>query len=526
MIRKIVAVLIALTLIVAMTACGKGKNPEKNPGTPHGYRVYLSQQDGSGNIIGSRILYQEFDDLVTEKSYIQYERNVDEKKPEYIYKWYYDDDGEVLLKSVKWDETMSELTESCEYDFSGRLIRYSVKQESEYSDGDLTGHPGLPEEYMVIMGILGEEDNWLKYTILYREVKGNVKEIRTEYTYQDDSQRIVSVKSVSENGNVIASLERGDGDIIRSASFDYGTCRYEETFDAQNNKSVWKYYDDSWTNGEDAPLTLRYDGEKEFDETGRCVHYVRYDHDSDGERGLSEEAHFTHDSSGRTATIQFFFGGETVYSESVLQFDSEDRMVKEETFLLEGELRPDEVKTISYHDNGTVAVENVEQWEGNKGRITPYQYREYEEDGTLLNERYYRNGELVLEQKTEYLEKQGIAGTIKQVNQTYYDSNSGEVTSAETALYVKAKLGNEEDWIIYSLSIVRADGTTEEHYRSKFDEKGRLIEAEMQDGALFELEYDDQGRIVREIVTYKNDAYTAVNVFEYEYWEGKKPEAK
>ena len=517
--RRITAVLLMMVLAVLMTACDrKPKEPEKKePRKPSGYRVYKTEKNKNGDVLVDRLPVEEFEDLVTEKSLILYERVVDDKSPEFIQKWYYDDDGEVLLKEVSWGSSSYDMTISAEYDHMGRLMRYSEKREYEASEDDYFRKPGLPKEYALILGTPGEE-NWLNNTIPNWQVEKNEREIQTEYTYQGDSGRIISLESVSESGAVIAYAERGDGDIILSATMDFGTSRYVEKYDEKERKSVWSFYDDTLIVGTNTDLFLHYDGEKEFDEKGRCVRFVKYEHEDEAVQHIAEEVLFSYDTAGRSATVNYYDYYGTPYMECICQYDSEDRTVKEEKYDLEsGQLL--ETRTLSYHSNGLLAVDNREAWNEDKGKFVPNFYLEYDEDGNLMQEKDYYGGEIHYEYKTEYLEEQGITGTVKRTTRTNY--KDGEPNWWDVDYSVKVIRGSEE-WMTYR-SVYGLSDEEIEDYKSKFDGEGRLIEVEKYN-TLYQYEYDEQGRIIRETVTYSPDVTYNDAISEYEYWENEKPE--
>ena len=516
--RRITAVLLTMVLAILMTACDKKqKEPEKKePRKPSGYRVYRTDMDNNGDVAVSRLLVEEFEDLVTEKSWIRYERVDEEKSPSFIQKWYYDDDGEVLLKEVSWGNSSYDMAKSAEYDHMGRLIRYSVRQDYEAAEDEYISTPGLPEEYGLVLGTPGN-DSWLYSKIRFLDMEKNVREIQTEYTYEGDSGRIISLESVSENGAVIAYAERGEGDIILSATMDFGTCRYVEKYDEKERKSEWMLYDNSLTMGPDTDLFLHYDGEKEFDGKGRLVRYVRYEHEYDSVQHIDEEIIFTYDTAGRSATVKYYDDSGTVYMECICQYDSEDRTLKEEKYDLEnGQLL--ETRTLTYHSNGLLAVDNREAWNEVEGKLVPSSYYEYDEDGTKVQQRDYYDDMICYDYKRELLEEPGIAGTVMRTRSTYY--KDGEMYWRDEDSSVKVIAGGEE-WLTYS-SRYGSPEDPSESYTSKFDDKGRIIESKRFLN-LYQYEYDEQGRIIRESISYNRDNYSDC-VFEYEYWENEKPE--
>lgn len=520
MLRKIVAIAMTVVLIACLTACDRGrkKPEEKESLKPHGFSVYVTRTN-YGEEVYTRRLCEKYDDLVSEVTHTKYDVFSESGDTTDITKWYYDDTGTYLLKKVVWSYAWNVLTTSTEYDHSGRKIRYSVIQDHEFYEDVHYAFPQLPEEYYnELQDALPEMYSILEF--FSGLLTDGEKELTTEYAYQGDSDKLASIKTMTGNGDVIARIE-WDGDVIINARIEGTNKRYEETYFPKDHRSEWKIFDEDLLLGRDGEPVVHYGGEKEYDDSGRLVCGTEYVYDENGKRDLRYENVTTYDAEGSIATLRVYdidwIDGTAWCSENVIRYDHEGRKVKRELFekYEDGTRSLQSAETLTYHKNGEIATEVCETRDSKAGKMTPYEYREYDENGENLVYRRYSNGKIDFDREQEYLDVPGIAGKVMHTLRiSYYE---GEFYYSSDEYSVGVKVGAVDDyWIEYRDCVKMGQEGPEEYYSAAFDSVGNLVRVDHNFGGGWEeYEYDSQGRLVRS--TNNNDETVDETV--YEYWD-------
>ena len=514
MFRKITAVVLSVVLTAALAACGSGKkDPEKEKtesGKQYGVQCFRTVKDESGNLLESRVLNSEYKNLVKEATYTEFKG----KEASAVTKWYYNDDGTVLLKKSEWKSGYDTVSKSTEYDSTGRKIRYSEKMENE------TGQSGekflLPAEY----GGLGSD---YPYKYMYFNIDRAAKELVTDYSYKGDTDKLASIKTVTDSGKVLAMVEYGDGDIVLSRMYEeVEQCRYEETYLAEENKGTWKYYNYYPTGeGEDKwDYVLWNSGEREYDGNGRLTREKTFSLNADKEQYVSSETTYTYNETGMLAeTINFTENG-SVSGKETITSDTEGRELKRVSVFVDpsdGKEKTEFISEKTYHTNGNPASSYGEQYNRELDKLCPTSYYEYNENGEETVYRTYdEKGQLQQERITDYRTEANVAGRVRNRVVTDYtgDEVSGKRETYEVCLH--SALG-EDTWVIYREIDTNARGkASEAKLDAEFDPEGHLIKVNT-DYVNGVVEFDTQGRITRETV--QNDL--GICEYSYEYWEGE-----
>ncbi len=488
-------------MTVSMAACGKSpkKSPEqpKEKKYPYGFRCYYSEPPHE------HILIEEYENRVnrvTETKYYSFSGEVSSKT-----EWIYDDDGEILLKKVE-DSDYSSTTE--EYDQKGRRIRSVRSYFGEYADSLRYINITIQDYDMA--------NSKLRELMYYFFLRAETTELRTEFTYEGDSEIPSSIKSFSKEGDEVMHMDLGEHGEVTYAFYEDAEHRYEETYDAAERKGTWKWYDRFVLSGE--PERLLESGENYYDESGRKLRWLSYSYVSDGNADLYAETTFSYDSDGYVVADKSFRDEGKVSVDRTRQYDAEDRLLKDSYHDYDdnGEYYSAANITNTYHDNGQLASTATERWDPTAKKFVPEKEEEYNEDGEQTVERTYINGQIEHEKIVSFLEEEGIAGPVKaEMNMNYED---GKCTSKAEVYYVQIKDPyGDVDWFEYRTMTTNKWGRTKEttSYQVTFDESGRLIQAaNPADG--YYIEFDLQGRVIKEVM-YDGTDYR--HVTEYEYWD-------
>ena len=552
MFKKIIAVVLILVLAVGLTACSGGtknstkkkekeqeekkeqqeQNEQQEPKKkrqPSGFRCYKTEDPSDPK---NRILLEEYEDLVTEATLKEYNDDSDDEDSDNelaeITRWYYDDEGEILLKEVNWHANSRFVTYAVEYDRAGRTIRYSEKQEHEYAEDQ--DRPGIPFDYREFIS----SDDYYNFS-----VGDDVKELVTEYTYKGDTDKLAGLKSVTDTGNVVAVVELGDGDIILSKRFQQDTWRLEETYNPDTRTGTWNHYtwsitydDDYFENGWDWVVDMY--GTKEYDESGRILRSATYrpeeyigDDDIKVRMCLSEETVYSYGSDGMVSTTRDFDRSGICSSEKKETHDPEGRVLQSVSkgFDEGGILAYERESTYTYHENGERASEFARErysYESDWHISADY---EYDENGDMTAWRTYDNeGQLRDELTVTKPEVPGISGEVRCRKSVYYDEESEYKISERYEVHMKMPdVGDAsmyvpygDGWFVYRIVVTDwNDKTTEDDLDASFDSEGRLRKVYIFDSGTKFAEFDEQGRVVHCF----ESAWSSDWEYFYEYWE-------
>ncbi|MBO4651876.1 MAG: hypothetical protein J5649_00995 [Lachnospiraceae bacterium] len=533
MLKRCVAVLLIMALVVVSAACGKPGNetkPEKDneqeqeskERKKNGFRRYTVELDTKGNVTSQKTLTEEYEDLITEKTYRKYR---DGEVTE-LTRWYYDNSGEVLLKKVEWHADPYYLTVSREYDTEGRLIRYSQKQEHEPELWEEQEEIRLPEEYSQILRNL----DTYAFSVFY--AKFDAKELKTEYTYKDDGS-IKSIQSVTENGDMIALVECGEGDIILKQEYNFNQYRYKEAYNQETGKGTWELYSENVLDEHGVwSWALELSGEVEYDKDGKATRRTEYtENHPDSTTYLSKETLYypAGDNVQANTTAYDLTGTESYRIQSVYDEKGRETIMVQEYFGTYSNTDPIKyIVTRTYHENGEIATQSSKYFDYKKNEYLLNAEEERDADGGSLIYRQYDNlGKLEQESVTEYIQVDGIAGKVKRTDASEYTDGVGQLKTQRWYICVKNPY-NEDVWFNYSYIEFDKRGNGKDNYKAEFDEEGCLIKWSLAvDEDLF-TEYDVQGRPthVREDQAGPDAGWQAEGMFEhfYEYWEGEAPQ--
>lgn len=545
MCKKIMAVLLSVLLAACLTACSGGnknstrekekeqeeKKEQQEPKKkrqPSGFRYYKTEDPSDPK---NRILLEEYEDLVTEATLKEYNDDSDGEDSDNelagITRWYYDDEGEILLKKVNWRADSRSVTSAVEYDMAGRKIRYSEKQEHEYTEDQYK--PGIPFDYREFL--LG--DDYYDFS-----AGDNVKELITEYTYKGDTDKLAGLKSVTDTGNVIAVVELGDGDIILSKRFQQDTWRLEETYNPDTRTGTWNHYtwsitydDDYFENGWDWVVDMY--GTREYDKSGRILRSATYkpeeyidDYDIKVRMRLSEETVYSYESHGMVSTTREFDRSGICSSEETDTHDPEGRVLQSvrRGFDEGGILAYERESTYTYHENGEKASEFVRErysYESDWNISADY---EYDENGAITAWRTYDEGQLTSEITVTKPELPGVSGEVKCRRWISYDEESEDKISERYEVRMKLPdVGDGltyspygDEWFVFRIVVTDwNDKTTEDDLDASFDSEGRLRKVYIYDSGTKFAEFDEQGRLVHSF----DSAWSSEWEYFYEYWE-------
>lgn len=533
--RTITAVFLSIALIVALTACKNNTTKNKTENTTesvsnlpkYGFREYTREY-----VSGERYLSAEYENLGTERALTEYKGKDGEVGT--VEKWYYDDTGEHLLKHVLWRDAFT--TEAQEYDMSGRLIRKSVKKQGARAD-----QQGLyfPSEYSTYSKRENKEVGLAYYmNSSFAIAKSEVQEIVTEFTYFDESDTIKGIKTVTDSGAVIGSLERGEGDIILSASIDGKFIQYEEKYDPATGCSEFNY-----ERLENNKVFMTAHGTRKYNLAGNYLH-ILVQNEEGPDAGLTVEAFYEYDvEGGYRVSLESRPQRGSRGKVSTDWYDAEGKRLRGET-ITDGSIKKYEY---TYYENGNVLrhVSTADYGSGSEDSVSPEGEeferveQEYFEDGRLLSERSYRYGELTSETFYTFVEMQGVAGQVL-YRRVLYDSGE-EAEQYSVFMPDKYDPAKTEEVVFRAISWDE-EGNLVYHIEGQFDSEGRLIRKEEtpygtdvskaeETGSLGVTEFDEKGRMTRKSVRYwpntkYNSGDTAFELGkEWEYWEGEKPAA-
>lgn len=492
--RKMIAIVLVIVITAVSTACGRG-GTEKNTGKKHGVRVYMTVTE-DGVVTKERRLIKEYEDRGTEKTITGYDDdgNVDE-----LTKSYFDDSGEHLLKQVIWERNYP--TYSYEYDRAGRLI--SECQKNENPDEELITDLRIPSE---VLRPIKKQFLYLDFSVLPNK---NVTELKTEYSYFEDSDRLKTIKTVTEDGSVVVSFEMGEEDIVISGFLENYKGRYEETYDPGTNTGTWKYLTSSGKS---------QFGVKQYDSSGRCVSYTIYD---ETPQYLLYETSVTYDAEGAHAVTKRYDRnsekGTSLYKLIERVYDKDGL----ETYLLDmwydenGNVTDGDAKYRTYHKNGKTATVKAESWNEQTQAMKKDYETCYDEDGECTDTYIY--GNVPYEKHIRQIDYPGVSGKVRCNTVTHHSDGSDNYSfNTRVEEQYEVCMTNEygaEKWYRF-LEVVTTDGEKLEYSFGTFDSDGRLITAKAEFSNM--VEFDQQGRISRK----KEDAWDGtVEVTEYEYWE-------
>ena len=501
--RKIIAVVLMLVLTVASTSC---KHDKKNTKEKNGYRVYRIVTDESGKS-GERELIEEYEDLISERTEKEYE----DGELVRLVKWYYDSTGEHLLKKVEWQDRYP--TVSDEYDERGRLVCHSEKKEDNNPTEEQIRLPADCIDY--------EDREYLKEYFDGRW-RRSFEELKTEYTYRGDTEEIATIKSVTESGETIYSLERGDGDIILSTMWlGDEKAHYEGKYDSGERKTVLSYFN---TEGLPSGYT-----EMDYDDSGRCTRIVRYS----GEMDLTSETHVEFHSDGSSVAIFTCydypdeFSGETRYS-----YDEDGRLLLVEQYerrYVPGSTYEEDdyyvsvlrkTETYSYYKSGKRKEEIRQYRYADSEELQTDYVNQYDEDGNQVFSCSYFKGESPYQElKIEFLEVPGVRDKVRHYMFAQYHQDESEPWYSLDYYELRMIYGHEEEWSPYRATAMD-EGESDWGYDSEFDSDGYLVRTKYtSSNSIVCWEFDRQRRLVRTI-TQDNPLSGSKTERLCEYWEG------
>ena len=524
---RIVAIILTVVLTVTLAACGKNNGTDTTDTVKElpkfGFREYQCDF-----ITGDRVLSAKYENLGTERTLTGYD---EEWGVKYIEKWYYDDTGEHLLKHVSW--SIYDATRAQEYDMKGRIIRRSEKLEDPAGRPDHWEAIYFPEEYESYSKKENKNVGLANYMYGgYVGVKPDVREIVTEYTYFGETDTIKGIKSVSDSGDVIGLLERGDGDIILRALIDGEYVHYEETYDAAAKTGEFDYI---LSEGEEVYTAIH--GTRQYNASGYYTQ-ITTQNDIGADEGKTIEVSYEYDADGGYKESQVtrpYPGVEPEYYTA--WYDSDGKCLRGEATT---EYKRYSSKfEYSYYENGNPSKYLSEYYDPTGGSSNKVE-KEYYEDGELRSNKFYDNGKLMEENTYTYMEMPGVAGQVL-CRKEFKEEYSGETHN--TAYYsIRMPDGYEPSKtkeVVFSTSYLDEYGETWYSQRGEFDSEGRLIRIEetygsdvtkaKEYGLLKVTEFDERGRMVKDYTRcWPNTEWNSRDVMEEngtvrEYWDGEDP---
>ena len=510
--KKLIAIVIAAALVLALTACGKGGKNKKNE--PFGYRKYTITTDSG--IEEGRELAEEYENHGTESTLI----SDDEGKAYDIRKWFYDETGEKLLKEVAWSKGSP--TVAKEWDANGRLISYSQKKEE---DNDTDFNLEIPTEYNAY-----DDREYLVKNIGGKYfTRKSVKELQTEITYRGDTDEIATIRTVTDQGDVVASLERGEGDIILS-----------ETWEGSYQASYGEAYDEATRTGygseqnEDGMICGYI--EKTYDENGKLTRVLEYSC-TDGWKTLEYDTSivYSEDGSSQVYRIQYYTyllrsDSEELakWYETHYSYDADQRLTEEIVFRYPiweeenyTEKRFDSSKTYTYYENGQLKKEEQYEFDEETSQVYPSYTVEYDKEGNELSEEYYTpDGYYSSVSTYEYTDDPAVCGKVLHTVTKRYGGQEEpkEVTELWKCSYSVVR---EYDSLVTYRREYTGEGVDDVSTTPVYDKDGYLSEIKWAMAGYEETtELDRKGRIVHNIFKDPDDNWSSEVI--YEYWEGKK----
>ncbi|MBR7020537.1 MAG: hypothetical protein IKI15_05735 [Lachnospiraceae bacterium] len=522
--RKLIVIIVSAALVLAMTACGKGGDDRKEENKrfePFGWQKYRKVTDVISGKVGERRLVGEYENLGTESTLITYE----DGKTTGITKWYYDETGEKLLKKVVWSE--GNATEASEWDTNGRLISYLRKIEDDNPSEDFLS---IPMEY----------DTYESRDYLVEKIGGNVctdsdvKELRTEYTYRGDTDEIATIKTVTDRGEVVAYLERGEGDIVLSESW-VGSLqlRYDEVYDAVTRTGHGVELDGE--GGVSANI------DKTYDEYGRCTEVTRSVYGiGSSYSGVTtkreEKTSIVYSEDGSAQAYTFIYGYDDYYSKRILGHETHysyypDQKLKEQIEFVypvsdtgeSGEAYFSSSTKYTYHENGQ--LETVEKYasegEGADTRAYPESLEKYDDEGNRVSiECWGADGYYTFTSTSEYTDDPAVYGKVLHtVMKLYYGAEEPGQTMESWELNYNI-IREADNSMIYRFE--SSDPYSDVTAMAVYDVDGYLYRVRYAYEEIEEItEFDRKGRVVRDVLSQDSDKPSKTeNV--YEYWEGEK----
>ena len=511
--RKLLLTLVLLAMALSVCACES--SPRDNGGDPKetksvqpfhmkAYR-YEGETWKKEDLTGDGTLSEEYEYLGTERSRKQYNGD----RVESLTKWYYDQSGTNLLKVVYW--YIDYPTESKEYDSRGRLIREQTKIEDDHTALLRDGYaPRLPEIYNSYMKKDALNSAWFDLTVEY-----GIRELKTEYKYKDDTDEYESITTVDEDGDTVARVLFGEGDIVLEAEIHLRGAEYSETYNSADNSAVWSY-----TMRRDAEMYEdgSSSGEKKYDEDGRCTQYtLRYA--DDDVNIVYVETTFEYDRDTYTCTIEYYTLNSNVPSwKYKYYYDSENRKVISETYVQDdqyGGMYQTYRETNEYYPNGNKKSEFDESYDYEMGGLTPSYSETYNEEGKQLSHTDYDYGKVSFRRVTTIVEEETEIGKVRHYTESRYEDGSDEgqcVNEYYEVCMHNMYVPTEEEWVTYS----RTNYSDEQKITSARvtcdEQKGYIIRIDTafwNDEDIYEMEqtgqspisfreYDEQGRLTAE----------------------------
>lgn len=516
--RKLIAIIVTAAFVLAMTACGKGGDDRKNETKeyePFGYRVYRTETEPMVAYHGEQELVLEYESLGTESTWISY----DDGEAYEIRKWYYDETGEKLLKQVYW--SLGSLTAASEWDTKGRLIVYSQKIEDDNPSED---YLRIPMEY----NTYDERD------YLVNEIGGekcydrDVKELRTEYTYRGDTDEIATIRTVTDRGDVIAYLERGEGDIVLTEiCVGPDLAKYEEVYDAET--------------GTGHGIELYADGDvqeyidKTYDAFGRCTEIIRTNC-VNGFIPCQEQINIVYSGDGSAEATVIYLEYDYLPESSELlpssktcyTYDTDQRLVKKTISyypwgaeINEGELYLDSVENYSYYENGQLKRMESYAVDDETDLMFLNCAEEWDKEGNKISEESWISDGCYFGMTTyEYVEDPAVHGRVLH---TVMKSYEGHAEPQEVKEYWECNCSVEREFETWKE--FRREKTYEYEGAATitpiYDEDGYLSGISWSTHDYEDvMELDRQGRIVRDVFEHQLSGSRREDV--YEYWEGEK----
>ncbi|MBP5354074.1 MAG: hypothetical protein J6Y67_02910 [Lachnospiraceae bacterium] len=507
--RRIATVALALLLAIVSVSCGKPdpepEATEKKP-VPFGFRVYEYNEE-----TGTKVLYEEYENRITERSLTQYNGAGEAVSVE---KWYYDSAATRLIKHVTWSKDYP--TTSEEYDEKGRLIRRSEKFEEEHAKARAEGwiHLHFPKEYVYKpWGELPEGvtewdavDHWFNEQ---PELDPDIEEIVTEYTYDGDSDVIREMKTVTGRGEVIGQLQRGEGDIILKRELNWDEYTYEENYNGSTGE--W-WFSSAWRDA------LPY-GTKQYGDGGVLESEIW---NEDSEEGMITCVYHP-DADGRSMTMVYWVRDNEVSEEWKTaatvrrSWDTDGRLIydaAEYSDMFWGEYRSSNVLwEFSYDKDGNTVKTLFSQQRDDGIQSIDLVRTEERQDNKFLR-RLTDHGKVVEEYTMELVEVPGIAGKVQHVTD-YYNYGTEEKCEIYYVDLPDQYDPGETQEVQYS-EITQDQGDL---YEAEFDEAGILRRLVCRKSIETVTEYDERGRMVK---TYSlTDPGRKESGYLYEYWEGE-----
>lgn len=580
--RKAVAWIVLVVLVVSLTACGREKKEEDTrPNGSYGYKKYRYREEKEKE----KILLEEYENLVTEAV-----RNTYDELGVLIstYHAFFDETGEHLLKDIS--RTIGVTVVTKEYDSLGRCIVEKICGDAESGAENTVKGQTYLENYSEVAG-WRVSTNGLPLPIQYQAFCSNsltgipsyiayglflgqlmtepsVKEIRTTYSYRGDTEEITGLRTMSQD-TVIAELELGDGGVVLKETVHAVDLQYEEIYDPSENKATFRGNTDEGS----------FRGVKEYDSEGRCLSINFYGVDYRMEQGdtgdrdtnYRYETTFSYKDDGYIQEeAEYLVNGEGEPERHLLkhkEYAGNGLLVFSENYTEDenGILRVQTQEIYEYAEGGELTKISVRYyWDETDGYAMIYEF-EYTENGVIS--RYYEGsydaGEYHLDTKKEdryeYYDDPSKKGKLLHITMTGeeiyaamrddYDLlsvNRGSMVAEANAIALqndydlpKQDLGvaaagldtwftsfiEEENWVLYSY-VISDGGLNVKTIQSKFDDEGRLRELEWQEN--YDNSTGEAGSVFRNeydeqgrlhISREEIKSVNATIITEWEYWD-------